>query len=60
MYNAIRVFTNLRTGEEFREQGMDVSMQQLAWLIHKSTGDSFHFLAVSLDTGEVLNEEDWI
>lgn len=54
-----RVYINTRTQETFTEEGTNVIAQQLAWLIHKESGDSFYGYAVSLETGEILREWDW-
>lgn len=56
--NEIRIYRNLRTGEEFREQGWDSRASIQAWEIAKATGDEFHITTVNAITGEILRERD--
>ena len=56
--NEIRTYRNLRTGEEFREQGWDSKASIQAWEIAKATGDEFHITAVNAITGEILRESE--
>jgi hypothetical protein len=55
-----RIYTNTRTGAEFSERGDDTTMQALAWAVHVSTGAEFHNMEVNSETGEVIQEWDWI
>ena len=56
--NEIRIYRNLRTGEEFREQGWDSKASIQAWEIAKATGDEFHITVVNAITGEILRENE--
>jgi len=60
MLNTYRVFKNLSTGAEFAERDNDTTMQALAWAVHVSTGAEFHNMEVNSETGEVIQEWDWI
>ena len=56
--NEIRIYCNLRTGEEFIEKGWDSNAGFRAWAIAKATGDEFHITTVNAITGEILRERD--
>ena len=60
MFDTYRIFQNLNTEAVFIERGDDTSMQAFAWAVHTDTGADFHNMEINSETGEVIQEWDWI
>ena len=56
--NEIRIYRNVRTGDEMVDRGWQSTASIAAWEISKETGDEFHMTAINAITGEILRESD--